>query len=370
MISSRGLARTLACLLGAALAAVMAAPVQAAAAPSSAAAAPPVAASAGAQAAPAAAPVGAYTAGGLVANGAAAPGPAAAAPSGFGSVGNCTFYATSALAGGYCLSGVAYGRPESLREWLGGRPFSYCRYVDVPEGMWLHVVYDKPGGRWMLKICIQNVDFSRPWGGTDTNLEVYTEWIPNGADIDIPDHMEQFWAVHDDRNYYPLPRITVGPTNTAYVGTYSYFWARWVKDWGDIGTTTEPEYRIPYRTSGGTVYLHAWITDLTFDPGRPDMEPKRCGRAETSFQYDLDNYVPIEEGGEQPSTCWFVYTHSSADNEEMGTVKARATANWRVQVEDAAGNPRLDLGAHFYEVDRRIAVAEIQSIVDSDTNDW
>jgi hypothetical protein len=48
----------------------------------------------------------------------------------------------------------------------------------------------------------------------------------------------------------------------------------------------------------------------------------------------------------------------------------RATANWRVRVEDGAGNIRLNLGNHYYEVDRRVAVAEIQSIVDSDPSDW
>jgi hypothetical protein len=355
----------LASLLGAVLAAT-AAVAGAPAATSAEAAAPPAAPAAAARAA---APLSAYTAGGLVAA-AGAPGPAAAAPSGFGSVGNCTFYATSALAGGYCLSGRAYGTPQSLREWLDGRPFSYCRHVDVPQAMWLHVVHDKPDGKWMLKICIQDVDFTRPWGGTGTSLEVYTEWVPDGTDTRLPPYMEQFWNIHDDRNYYPLPRITVGPTNTAYVGTYTYLWARWVKDWGDIATTTEPEYRIPYHTSSGTVYLHAWITDLTVHPGRPDMEPKQCGDAETPFHYDYDDYVPVEQGGEQPSRCWFVYTHSSADHEDRGTVIVRANANWRVRVEDAAGNTRLDLGHHFYVIDRQIAVAEIQSIVDSDPTDW
>jgi hypothetical protein len=355
---------------------VLAAPVSAEAAPATGsivgmpavAQAAPAAALTGTQAASAAA-VNGYSAGGLVAT-TGAPGPAAAAPSGFGSVGNCTFYATSALAGGYCLSASAYARPESLREWLNGRPFVYCRYIDVPQGMWLHTVHDKPGGTWMLKICIEDVDFSRPWGGTGTSLEVYTEWVPDRVNTEIPDYMEQFWEIHDDRNYYPLPRLTVGPTNTAYVGNYTYFWARWVKEWGDVASTTQPWYRIPYRTSGGTVYLHARISDLTVDPGRPDMDAKQCGDALTSFDYQLDDYVPVEEGGEQPSRCWFVYSHSSADQEESGTVTVRATANWQVRVEDGAGNVRLNLGNHFYVIDRRVAVAEIQSIVDSDPSDW
>ena len=99
------------------------------------------------------------------------------------------------------------------------------------------------------------------------------------------------------------------------------------------------------------------------------MEPKDCGDADIPFRFDIDDYVPVEEGGDQPSDCWFVYTHSSAD-ENNGLIQMRATAHWQVHVENAAGATVLNLGSFFYEIDRRMAVAEVQSIVDSNPNDW
>ena len=149
-----------------------------------------------------------YTAGGLVDTGTLPQGPASlSAPgggTGFGSYGGCAFYATSALAGGYCLNGSAYQAPESLAQWLNGRRFDNCRLVPFPQGMDLNA-QEKPGGTWMLKICIQNVDFNTPWGGTDTLAGGIQQWVQDGTDIEITPVMQQFWDVVGERNYYPLP---------------------------------------------------------------------------------------------------------------------------------------------------------------------
>jgi hypothetical protein len=344
--------------------------VPAAAAPSAAA---PAVAAASPSAVTAAVDLSSYTAGGLVDTASLPQGPAPlSAPgsaSGFGSYGGCAFYATSALAGGYCLDGSVYQAPESLAQWLDGRRFDNCRWVPVPEGMAINA-QEKPGGEWMLKICIQNVDFNSPWGGTDTRLEVFQQWIQDGTDVSVTPTMQEFWDVVGERNYYPLPRMLVGPTQKAYVGTYTYFWAEWFEheNWTDEGRTI-PYYRIPYQTGGGQVFLEASLTGLTIHPGQDDLEPKDCGDAEIPFRFDIDDYVPVEEGGEQPSECWFVYSHSSA-SEDHGMIRVRATASWQVHVENAAGDVVLNLGDYFYEIDRRIAVAEVQSIVDSDPHEW
>lgn len=379
MAWSRRTTRWAAAILGAVLVAVLSPPVHATA-PEIATAgpnvlAPELASIAAAQpAAPRSATtdLSSYTAGGLVPS-TAAPGPAAEPVPAFGQVGNCTFYATPSQAGGYCISALGNGRPQSLREWLDGRPFVYCRYENIPEGMALKVK-EKPGGRWLLKICIQDVDFSQPWGGRDTHLEVYSQWVEYGREIRIPPHMEQFWDVQDQRNYYPLPRIMVGPTQQAIVNTYTYYWPEWVESFdvppGEPLQETEPRYRVPYILDDGQrVYLIAEISDLVFYPGRPAMQEKHCGDATTEFRYDIEGEVPVEEGGTQPSRCWFIYDHSSA-NGEKGTVRVRATAHWQVRVEYADGSVALRLADQAYQIAQRVVIAEVQSNVDSDTSDW
>lgn len=317
------------------------------------------------------APLPAWTAGGLIQP--AASQFTAATSSGFAQVGGCTFYASSSSAGGYCATGGGISGPaQTLQGWLGGKKFYECRFIEVPHGMYINAP-DRPGGRWMLKACFQNVDLGQPWGGQDVTVEIFVEFVEHDEDISkppytLPGYMEQFWDYQADRNYYPIPRISVGPKSYALVNTFTFFWTSWV-DAIDSSKQVDPDYKIEYQTiSQGTVYLHAQIDEVTLHPGLREMEPIECGKADVPFDKDARDQIPDSEGGDQPSECFTVYEHSSAFK-DTDTVQIRATAYWKVTVEDGNGTILADLGLHHYEADQRLAVAEVQSVAGYDSDE-
>lgn len=313
------------------------------------------------QQAAAAAVSGGWTAGGLLSS-SAPPRLAVASPRGFAQIGGCTFYASSSMAGAYCSTGGSSGVPQSLQGWLHGRKFYPCRLFPLPEGMVFNAP-KPPGGDYMLKACFKNYDMTQPWGGQNIDIELFGQWVEDGTDTSVPGYMEEFWSHQASRNYYPVPRISFGPSYPARVGTYSYFWATWVEAL-DSTQRTQPSFRVPYDTvTSGRVYLHATIDDLTIDPGVEGMADVPCGDADVPFDPDASDSAPRSEGGSQRSECWTVYEHSSADSEH-GSFHIRGTATWRVTVEDGNGQVLADLGAFKYVVHQRLAVGEVQPLTD------
>ena len=312
---------------------------------------------------------GAWTAGGLI-GGVSQPATSAlSAGNGFASVGGCVFYASSTYAGGYCPSGgYSYDGPQppSLRKWLNGRAFTACRFTELPPGMVINA-YEPPGGHFMLKTCLQGYDFARPWNDQHITVEIYAQWVPDEHFQEwthVDDWMETFWDVQSDKNYYPLPRISSGPSAPVRVGTYQYFWATWIAALNSR-EKAQPSFRVPYNTfTQGTVYLHAHLADFVIDPGQEGLEDVPCGQADVPFDPDARDSIPRSEGGDQESTCWTVYQHSSA-SEERGFVLIHGLATWRVTVENANGDVLASLGDHSYTVKQRLAVGEVQTL-----NDW
>lgn len=283
--------------------------------------------------------------------------------SGFAQVGACTFYATSASAGGYCGGGYGGASPPSLQAWLDGRPFIPCRFLDVPEGMVINSG-SAPGGRWMLKACFENWDPTQPWGGRDMIVDILGEWVPDGKDISIPGYMLDFWAYAARQNYYPVPRISVGPTQPALVDTYTFFWATWVKA-QNTDEPAEENYRIAYDTlTQGTVYLHMRVHDVVIYPGISEMDPVHCGIAKMEFDRSAPDAVPQSAGGTQRSECWLKYAHSTAFHTDTQTVMIHADAYWHVTIESPGGAVLSDLGDFHYSAFQRLGVAEVQTLVD------
>lgn len=226
--------------------------------------------------------------------------------------------------------------------------------------------YEPPGGHFMMKTCLQGYDFAQPWGGQHISVEVYAQWVPNDKYDEwthVDPWMEDLWDKVSARNYYPLPRIGSGPSAPVRVGTYQYFWATWIKALNG-SEETQPSFRKPYATlSQGTVFLHARLHDLVIDPGGEGMDDIPCGQADVPFDPEARDTVPRSEGGDQPSSCWTVYEHSSA-NQDRGFVLLKGVATWRVTVEDAAGNELARLGDFTYTVSQRLAVGEVQPLTD------
>lgn len=315
------------------------------------------------------APVSAWTAGGLISS----PRPTTyeASSSGVGQYGGCTFYASSSSAGAYCAAGSGITGPtQSLQGWLGGRPFYKCKFTPVPDGMYLNVP-QRPDGSWMLMVCFQHVDMSQPWGGADTSVDLFTHFVKHGAKLNqppykLPGYMEQFWDYQRSRNFYPVPRISVGPKSYALVNTYTFYWATW---WDAIDSQqpAESDYTVDVNTlTAGTVKLHVRINEVTIYPGAPGLDPIPCGAADVPFQPQARDYIPAAEGGDQPSDCYTVYEHSSASlNDDL--VQIRATTDWHVTVEDGGGNTVVDLGHYGYQAEQRLAVVEVQTLTGYDS---
>ncbi len=305
-----------------------------------------------------------WTAGGLIDTSTAAPSPAVA-PSGFAQVGGCTFYASSASAGGYCSSGGGSAiQAPTLAAWLHGRTFYPCRFFPVPDGMVINAPSPN-GGRWMLKACFTGFDLNRPWGGPDIHVEIAAQWVKDNEETRVPgdEYMDDFWSIQSDRNYYPLPRINYAPSTPFRVGNYSFFWATWVKA---LNSTKEarPEYRIPYNTTTqGTVWLHAKVENVRLYSGVEGSEPIDCGVANDAFDPNAHDAIPRSEGGDQESDCWTVFEHSTATEDRL-TVQMRGQATWRVTVEDGSGQVLANLGDFSYTVTQRLAVGEVQNLVD------
>lgn len=316
-------------------------------------------------------PLSAWTAGGLISS----PRPATyeASSSGVGHYGGCTFYASSSSAGAYCAAGSGVTGPaQSLQAWLGGRPFYKCKYTPVPDGMYLNVP-QRPDGTWMLMVCFQNYDLSQPWGGADTSVDMFAHFVKHGAKLGeppyrLPGYMEQFWNYQSSRNFYPVPRISVGPKSYALVNTYTYYWATW---WDAIDSQqpAESDYTVDVNTlTAGTVKLHVRINEVTIHPGQRGMDLVNCGAADVPFDPQARDYVPDAEGGDQPSDCYAVYDHSSASLDD-DLVQIRATTDWHVTVEDGGGNAVVDLGHYGYQAEQRLAVAEVQTLTGYDSGD-
>jgi hypothetical protein len=303
------------------------------------------------------APLAAWTGGGLVSG---TPTTYRAASDNFAQVGGCTFYASNSAAGAWCSAGGYHGTPQSLQAYLHGREFHYCRYFDIPNGFYLNAP-PRPGGEYMLKGCFRDVDFTRPWGGQDVEIDIMSTFVEDGTDITLPAYMDRFWDHQADTNFYPVPRISIAPTFPARVGTYTFFHTYWFEAL-DNSERVQPRLNIPYNTlTEGTAHLRAEIDRVTIRP-EPGEDEIDCGRAEIPFDPDADDAIPESEGGDQESDCWTVYDHSSADREK-GTVSLRATAYWRVWVERQDGST-VPLGTYHFEASQRLPVAEVQTIVD------
>ncbi|MGH3447142.1 MAG: hypothetical protein ACRDQA_02155 [Nocardioidaceae bacterium] len=284
------------------------------------------------------------------------------AGSGFAQVGGCTFYASNSQMGGFCSHVGSYGHVRTFREWLHGRSFHSCRYYPVPEGMVISSSH-RPGARIMLKTCASHIDKDQPWGGIHVRIRVYAEWVPWKKDISIPGWEEQFWDYQSRRHYYPVPRISIGPTYPAMVGTYTYFWATWVQA-QNSQEAAKPNFRVAYNTGArGTVYLHAKVSDVVIDPGVSELPEVHCGAAKVPYDTRADDAIPQSEGGSQPSDCWTMYEHSSAIHEKSQRVFLKATVYWDVTIEDANHHVIKPLGRFHYSAFQGVVVAEVQTLV-------
>lgn len=291
---------------------------------------------------------------------------------GYATVGNCSFYASNSMAGGYCYNGY-YGKvPPTFEKWVHRHRHSkhpdFWECKMVRPGL-LHMTTKKrPGEHLMLKVCAENIDENEPWGGRNIRFRMSKAWVEDGRDVTTPGWQQVFWEVQAARHPYPFPHIAMGPQYPASVGTYTYFWAEWVNavDKSEV-EKAKPHQRSRYYAGPGYgyVFLDAQVTDVAIDPGQ-DLPVQHCGVALTEYDFDAPDAIPQSEGGSQESDCWTRYRHSSATDKDG--IPLTATVHWKVTIQRPDGTVIAPLGTFSYEVTENVHVVEVQPEVRTD--DW
>ncbi|MBW9213446.1 hypothetical protein KV102_01205 [Mumia sp. zg.B53] len=289
---------------------------------------------------------------------------------------DCTVYASGTGMGSYCSDGGS--NDETLRQRFGGDKFVPCRYSTPPA--WIEVPANpNPGeGRYLLKRCIEDINWDTYAGGRGMHLTISLEWVPNGADITPPENplMTFLWRrVTGDDTALPVPMMRPEPSTVPVVGYPTFFTFAWVDpETGDPvaeGDFAGAPLGAPYREvrlsrPDGDLHMVAEATEIVIDPHQTDMKPITCTPDELVY----------EEGAsvaDQPSDCQITFTRSSAtartyadaDAPELPQVYVSAypvtvTVRWRITF--GIGSPTEELGDGFeMTATQALPVQEVQA---------
>ncbi len=302
--------------------------------------------------------------------------PQASSPPQQAQIADCTVYASGTGMGSSCARGG--GNNQTLRERFAGDEFVPCQYSDPPP--WIEVPENpNPGeGRYLLKQCIEDINWDTYAGGRDMHLTISLEWVPNDADITPPDNplMTFLWRrVTGDDTALPVPMMRPEPSTVPVVGYPTFFTFAWVDpesgqpvSEGDFaGTPLGAPYReVRLERPGGDLHMVAEATEIVIDPHQTDMEPITCTPDELVY----------EEGAsvaDQPSDCQITFTRSSATARTFADEDAPAlpqvylsaypltvTVRWRITY--GIGSPTRELGNGFeMTATQALPVQEVQA---------
>ncbi|MGH1565705.1 hypothetical protein [Mumia sp. DW29H23] len=225
---------------------------------------------------------------------------------------DCTVYASGTGMGSYCAGGG--GNSETLRQRYGGMDFVPCRYEALPDWVEAPTNPDPDRGRFLLKRCIEDINWDTYAGGNKMHVSISIEWVPNDADITPPANSltEFLWtrAVTGADTALPIPVMRPEPSTVPVVGYPTFFTFAWVnpKTGRPISEGAGAPLGDPYRevvVPGRGLRMVAEATEVVIDPHQTDMEPITCDPAD--LVYEADTSV-----AQQPSDCRITFTRSSA----------------------------------------------------------
>ncbi|KAA1419958.1 hypothetical protein FE697_018880 [Mumia zhuanghuii] len=285
---------------------------------------------------------------------------------------DCTVYANGTGMGSYCAGGS--GNAKTLRERFGGQDYVLCRYeappawVDVPKS-------PSPDGAFMLKRCIEGINWDTVNGGRGMHLTISLEWVPDGQVPPVPesDLMDFLWNRATSDTALPQPFMRPQPSQVPVVGYPTYFTFSWIDP-----STNDPIAEGPYAgdvrggpyrevTNGRGLRMVAEATQIVIDPHQTDMKPITCTP-------DQLVYEPGKSVAEQrPDACKITFTRSSATAAAFADGKAPAmpqvylsaypvtvTVHWRITY--GFGGEMQELGNGFeMTATQPLPVQEVQA---------
>lgn len=296
---------------------------------------------------------------------------------------DCVVYASGTGMGSYCATGVVSGGDRSLKKRFGGQPFYPCKYETPPPWMELPENPDPDKGRFMVKRCIEDVNWSTWGGGTKMHATVSLEWVPYTAENPPPnDLMDFLWAqVAADDAALPVPMMRPEPSRIPVVGYPTFFTFAWMdaakEGNGAASIVAEGPYadkpfggpfrQVVVHRSDGDLTMRAQATEIIIDPHQVDMAPIRC---------TPDNMAYVEGGSvaDQTSDCRMTFTRSSATAAAyadgtaptlpsvfVSSYPLTVTVKWRVTY--ALGNESMqELGDGFeMTLTQALPVQEVQA---------
>lgn len=287
----------------------------------------------------------------------------------------CSVYANGTGFGSFCVSnsGRASGL-KSLRERFAGDTFQRCRYREVPP--YMPVPFNAQGGegRYMLQICMQNVDFDSTLGGKDRVVKIEVVWVEDGTDVsDHENPLNNFlWQTIESREQLPVPFLYTRPNVLPIVGVPTFFTFRWfdpanqqvVRD--PAGPYADKAIGGPYKryTSPSGLVIQAEATKIIIDPRQKDMEPVTC---EPSTPYNEN----VSSANQPEGACKILFKRSSASAEQYSEVplasglkeefSALIEVHWRITYGQPGSMNVLGNTEFIMRLTQGIPVQEIQA---------
>ena len=284
----------------------------------------------------------------------------------------CSVYANGTGMGSYCVSG-GVGTLKTLRERFQGLSYQQCRYREIPEGVPVPFNANPDEGRYMLQVCLQNINWNTFSGGTNKVIKVDVVFVPNGTDTsDDENALNTFlWNAVEQTQQLPVPFLHPRPNITPVVGVPTFFTFRWldpasrtvVRD--PAGPYANREVGGPFKriTTPGGMIMEAEATEIRIDMRQRDMQPFTC-RPDTPYREGV-------RASQQPDgACRITFSRSAASAAEYATVPIpsqyrdvyfpRIEVEWRVRY----GNPgnMQELGDGFtMRIFQQVPVQEIQA---------
>lgn len=283
----------------------------------------------------------------------------------------CSVYANGTGMGSYCVSGGS--AVKSLRERFGSQTFQQCRYREIPDGVPIPFNSRPDEGRYMMQICLQNINFDTFSGGRNRLIKVDVVFVPNGTDIeDNNNGLNTFlWDSIENSQQLPVPFLYPRPNITPIVGVPTFFTFRWldpadrtvVRD--QAGPYADKPNGGPFKriTTANGLVMEAEATEITIDPRQRGI-PKTVCRPGSPYN---DGAGP----NNQPAgACEMLFKWSSAAARAQSTVPIPSQVQdafyglievrWRIRY----GTPgdMQDLGTGFtMRITQAIPVQEVQA---------
>ncbi len=284
---------------------------------------------------------------------------------------SCSVYANGSGMGSFCVSLLANGVAQTLRERFAGQELQRCRYGEIPASIERPYNANPDRGRYMLMRCLDDIDFDTYSGGRDRTINISIVFVETGTDITYQGNplSDFLWRQVNNTTRLPVPFMVTRPNQTPVVGAETFFTFRWINPMNNQIVAQGP---FADREAGGPFMeieengfvMRARATSVSIDPNQEGIKGVRCA-PDTPYREGAD-------ADEQPEdACSITFPRSSASARELATEPipdnvddafyADVEVRWEVTYGEQ-GEPMRELGNGFtMRLQQVIPVQEVQA---------